>query len=129
VAKKAAQQKIVLTCTGAAGGTCEPVGSFVRDGEAATVAVGVRSSVTAGGKAGCSNAATGTTITRPVGPKKQKLSKSGQRKFKIKLNPIGSCLVKLAGDKGILVDLSTTIRPQNGEERLLKQLVRVVRKQ
>jgi len=122
-----ASKPVEVACSGEKGDTCEAQGLFEPDvDDAPAVPLRLDAASTAEvKKVDCTSVARGTPITKKV---KGKVKKNGLIKIKLKLNKIGKCLLESAGDRGIGVRLSATIRPRHGgEPTLLNHLVRVVR--
>ncbi len=122
-----ASKPVEVVCSGNKGDACEAQGSFDPDvGGVSDVLVRFDAVRVAGArKVNCASVARGTPITKKV---RGKIKGNGQLKLKLKLNRIGKCLLENAGDQGIGVRFSATIRPRGGgEPTLLDHLVRVVR--
>jgi len=124
IAPNAKSATIKTTCAGEKGDTCTAQGFFEsppaagaqRDASVAVTAAAVT----------CDNVTTNTAITKSA---KRKIKKSGQAKLKLKLNPIGKCLLRQAGSDGLRVRVSGSVTPKaGGETKLLDILVRVVRR-
>ncbi len=125
IAPKAKTATITTTCSGAPGDQCAAQGFFESPPTAgaqrdASIAVTAAAAT-------CAHATRDTAITKAA---KKKIKKSGQAKLKLKLNPIGKCLLRQAGAQGLRVRVSGSVTPKaGGETKLLDILVRVVRRQ
>jgi len=124
IASNAKSATIRTTCSGEPGDQCAAQG-FFESPPAAGAQRDASVAVTAAA-ANCANVTRDTAITKPA---KKKIKKSGQAKLKLKLNPIGKCLLRQAGTQGLRVRVSGSVTPKaGGETKLLDILVRVVRR-
>jgi len=126
VPRRASNPKLQVTCSGEKNDICQAEGSFEPDVDSAPVIALDAASAAETKKVDCSSVSRGTLITASV---RRKVKRTGQAKLKLKLNPIGKCLLKNAGEDGIGVRVTTRLQ-RRGETAptLLDHLVRVVRR-